>query len=396
MRSQSRTGFTLIELMVAMALTMFVMVILSQAFVLALETFSNMTGVGTMVSNLRTFEVLFRDDVGQDHFEGKRRLSDLNMLGQPQIVVAPPEAGFLALRQPTAAGSATYVSEGNDANGLPSYRAVDQYIYMTVKRKGNQQQSFFTAALSGGPNVLTPFFSRQTAYNMLPQANGSATPDLPNSTWTTPYPNNGGGGPTAFYSSQWAEVVYYLVRTGTTEEANNPASLSGTPTFSLYRAEFVMVPDGTNVSTIYTPPTFNPVLLSQSSFAAMSCNPGGVAAPVLQFYSPADAAQSRRMISDLTAFTPGKPLAAFNAVEARIHLNATLVVPNVLSFEVQAMRIGEVSFTGYGGTTLNLYDTAKFGTAGYPQIGLKAIQATLRVWDSKTRQTRQVTVVQDL
>ena len=29
-------------------------------------------------------------------------------------------------------------------------------------------------------------------------------------------------------------------------------------------------------------------------------------------------------------------------------------------------------------------------------FSLKAIQATIRVWDNKTRQTRQVTIVQDL
>ena len=41
MRSQSRAGFTLIELMVALALTMFLMVILTQCFVLSLEIFAD-------------------------------------------------------------------------------------------------------------------------------------------------------------------------------------------------------------------------------------------------------------------------------------------------------------------------------------------------------------------
>ena len=45
---RSRAGFTLIELMVAMALTVFIMVILSQAFILSLDTFSGMKGIGDM------------------------------------------------------------------------------------------------------------------------------------------------------------------------------------------------------------------------------------------------------------------------------------------------------------------------------------------------------------
>src|SRR5688572_22782402 len=48
-----RGGFTLIELMVALALTLLIMVILSQAFILSLETFSRMKGIGDMQTSMR-------------------------------------------------------------------------------------------------------------------------------------------------------------------------------------------------------------------------------------------------------------------------------------------------------------------------------------------------------
>ena len=54
MQSRARPGFTLIELMVALALTLFIMVILSQAFILSLDAFSGMKGIGDMQQNLRT------------------------------------------------------------------------------------------------------------------------------------------------------------------------------------------------------------------------------------------------------------------------------------------------------------------------------------------------------
>ena len=72
----------------------------------------------------------------------------------------------------------------------------------------------------------------------------------------------------------------------------------------------------------------------------------------------------------------------------------TLVLPNVISFHVQAKAL--ISAAAPNFVDVPLYDTTKFGVAGYPNDGLKGVQITLRVWDPKTRQTRQITVVQDL
>jgi prepilin-type N-terminal cleavage/methylation domain-containing protein len=380
MKARSRTGFTLIELMVAMALTLFIMVILSQAFVMALETFSGMKGLGDMQYNLRTAMVMVRDDLSQDHFEGKRRLSDLTVVNTTgELVAHHPQAGFFALRRP-APGP---LGEGG-ANGVTSYRAVDQVIYMTVKRKGNRQENFFNTALQGSAGDLGLFFSRKTAYDV-PFA------DLPFSTQTQPYL----GGTTGFYASQWAEVLYFLVRTGSTEQPNDPASTLGTKTYALYRAQFVMVPDGTNVNDLYKNPTYTSadiVALSQSTFSGLSCNPNKQpGATALTFYSPEDAARGQRVILDL---------AAFNAADPRIRGGATLVCPNVISFLVQSMFLPSDNdgddVPTFGNTPNGIYDTTKFGIAPYTTLGLKGIQVTLRVWDNTTRQTRQATLAQDL
>ena len=52
------------------------------------------------------------------------------------------------------------------------------------------------------------------------------------------------------------------------------------------------------------------------------------------------------------------------------------------------------------GPTSGLYDTTLFATPAPTYFnnfgGLSGVQVTLRVWDNKTRQTRQVTIVQDL
>ncbi len=397
-----RAGFTLIEIMVAMALTVFLLVIMSQAFVMSLDTFSGMKGIGDMQINLRTAEMMLRDDLSMDHFTGKRRLSDLDANGQPLIVSQPAIDGYFAVRRGstlTNASGAPYFSEGSDTFGLPSARAVDHMIYMTCKRKGNRQENFYNTALqvpAGSASTLDTFFNNQTAYNTAPT-------DLANSTWAPPYAV-GSGLTTGFYGSQWVEVLYYLVRTGSTSSPNDPTSLLGTPTYSLYRAQWVMVPDGTNLAGKLANG------LEASTFAGMSCNPGGGG---LAFYSPADVALGNRVIKDLapTAFDPAVNGGRLLRLDSTgVTIRETLVLPNVLSFQVQVMELTasgvagsfqDVRPTAVGGApqAWGVYDTTKFSGApanGYQAYGIKGIQVTLRVWDNKTSQTRQTTIVQDL
>lgn len=371
MRLHKRQGFTLIELMVAMALTLFVMVILTQAFSLALDTFAGIKGIGDMQQNLRVATVLLRDDLKQDHFEGKRRLSDMTLSGQAGIVAEKPQAGFFAVGQgsPPNAANPAYTFEGAETGLLSSFRASDHSLHMTVKRRGNRAENFFTTSLQvpvGQEAVLGTFFNQSTAYNM-------TSAEYAVSTWAPVYVPNS---TVAAYHSEWAEVMYFLVRTGSTEEPNNASSTIGTPTWSLMRAQFVMVPNGTSVSTLYPANS----TLEFSTFAGMSCNPNPTN---LQFFSPQDAANGQRVL----------PVnGAFNA--ARIGPSSTLVMPHVISFQVQIMPTTSNAFQDVPG---GVYDTARINTPGYGNnFGLKAIQVTLRVWDTKTRQTRQVTIVQDM
>src|SRR4051812_29369876 len=121
--SRRRGGFTLIELMVVMALTMFIMAVLSQAFGIGLETFRSLKGLGDLQDGIRTATTTLRNDLAQDHFEGKRRLSD------PNIASTPIREGFFAIRQNSALGTTTYLSEGVDGDGVESRRATDHVLH---------------------------------------------------------------------------------------------------------------------------------------------------------------------------------------------------------------------------------------------------------------------------
>ena len=64
MNRSCRQAFTLIEVLVAMALTMFIMMILSQAFVAGLDTFSGLKAIGDLNADLRTASTLLKSDLG--------------------------------------------------------------------------------------------------------------------------------------------------------------------------------------------------------------------------------------------------------------------------------------------------------------------------------------------
>src|SRR5262249_27193686 len=138
-----RQGFTLVELMVSMVLIIFIMLILSEAFTKALDSFSRLKAIGEMDARLRHSVSIIRRDLQADHFEGKRRLSDPDFWDE-----GPPREGFFRVWQGSAIGVAAgppYFLEGSDADGLGSRRATNHMLHFTVKLRGNELKDFFSA-----------------------------------------------------------------------------------------------------------------------------------------------------------------------------------------------------------------------------------------------------------
>ena len=356
---RNRGGFTLVEMMVAMALTIFVMVILTEAFVLSIDTFVGLKGIGDMQENLRAGANVLRADLQQYHLEGARRVSD------PTLPTAPPREGFFVIFQGAAS-----TSEGVDGDNMPSSRATTHVLQFTSRLKGNQQQSFYTTALQDVSAPLTSFFQTRTFYNMDPTTAPGVDADA-----TLRVPANG-----PFYRSQWAEIVYFLGNPnigafqpiGSSESAFNP-NVPGTLLFGLYRAQYVAATDTTKLNANAYPAKFLSNFLSPAASGnfGVAC---GINGSAIQFYSPQDLASGTRTVS------PSSP--TFNA--------ASLVVPNVISFQVRAITSASTAPQDLSSTFPATYDTA---SASAP---LQGVAITLRVWDVKTRQSRQLTIMQDL
>jgi prepilin-type N-terminal cleavage/methylation domain-containing protein len=489
-RSSRRTGFTLVEMLVAMALTVFVMAILSQAFVAALETFSGLKSLGDMNQNLRTAMNVIMADLTQEHIDGGRKLSD------PGLQNDRPREGYFMIRQGTAvdgnpANSSLYQFEGLDADGLESRRAVNHVMQFTIRLRGNRRENVMmtydiptfapqppnhrwsplskpnayaqtkTGYITATSPLATPLVvtslnhglqSGEEVYIWGVQGNTNANNTttkpthtitvvnanmfllngetsnglyLGGGTWTQPASqrrdalHNPGGPPNYdsyrrdratfapgltpwplfpppgnaqpqpdIFASQWAEVAYFLMRTGTTDNPNNPIAGQGlgTPLFSLFRTQYLLVPNPkeANAPTGNSVGTTDVPFLANGFYQGVSCKPGTL--NLLTFNSPA-------MVADPTPFgifTNGLNARPLNLHSVALPIvtrprKAGLVCPNVLSFQIQGMLN-----TGTGFGDLN------FETTQTIPAGLKAIKITLRVYDPNMQFSRQLTIIQDM
>src|SRR5262249_29189012 len=119
--TRRRSGFTIIEILVALALTLFILTILTQAFSAGADTFRQLKAVGDLNSSLRLTANMLRSELSADHFEGKRRLSDSKFW--TALNNGPPAQGYFYLEHGpgiTGASNATPIVITLNGHGLRS------------------------------------------------------------------------------------------------------------------------------------------------------------------------------------------------------------------------------------------------------------------------------------
>src|SRR4051812_13714426 len=94
---KNRSGFTLIEMLVAMTLTLFIMVIVTTSFIAGLETFRGAKAIGDLQQLLRLAGQRLQADLKLDHFEANRHAGDPAFPTQ-----GPVRFGFLRVVQASA------------------------------------------------------------------------------------------------------------------------------------------------------------------------------------------------------------------------------------------------------------------------------------------------------
>jgi prepilin-type N-terminal cleavage/methylation domain-containing protein len=450
---KSRRGFTLVEMLVATALVLFIMVILTEAFVTGLESFRQLKAAGDLQEKMRSVQVILRRDLAAAHFGTAPNLSlssqDLTLPAPPSAgsTWQPPAQGFFRIWQGSNPAAATnYISEGTDPDGLPSFRATDHILHFTINLSQPQQtgrlvapdtnrrENFLTAAVPLVPPALPPDLS---LLGPIPDFRATGT-----------------------YTAQWAEVAYYLRRAPGAPTAN------GTPLFALYRRQAV-IPDGdattlnTAPRTATTPPSNPSAAPEDGQLVEMSCKddlsaPGSlsfnsatkITIPERRFGMQIGTIASHNLGGIPIALTdPGTglpisptsyPTFSDQLAAGAAQIGDDLLVTDVVSFEIKVfaktMNGPPKSYTSdfvslydasilakANNTNLNpagpmFFDTWSMmsmvsdGTYDYSswasataspttvplKINILALQIILRVWDARTQQTRQVTIIQDM
>ncbi len=268
----NRKGFTLVELLVAMALILFIMSIISVAFVDSTESFRVFRARAELSEKLRFLTQTLRADLRSNHFENGRKLSDSDFWNQ-----GPPKAGYFRIEQSnkysligtetstrsTTDGDPVLTADPNAKHVLmltsfldPSdFRGFHSVNVMPSTNYESKQMAPFKAWLNTN---IAPSDSRLESLSALP------APNSPNST-TFNSPNaeiawfvGGIGSPTAS-----AAYTPYEFASATTNKDRLDAGDIGVTLFKLYRRVWPMLSN--DVSSSVAPTTFTPNQIDQIS-----------------------------------------------------------------------------------------------------------------------------------
>ena len=375
--NRTRKGFTLVELLVAAALSILIMFVIATAFQTGLQTLSTLKSLGDMAERLKTAETLLRNDLEAEHFAttgnlpgtagdespGAMHVSDLNyhkfngtnfqLTGSPTLfasTVGPtpqPLAGYFQMFQ----GLPSF-PEGNDADGLLSSSSngnINHRLSFTSKRTGRTAEQHFAADISSLSNAtpgLPPNDERT-------QVGSQSITDVMAGTQLV---------------SQWAQLDWFLDTSPTGRK-----TINGVDTWPLMRRVRVL---GTRSVTVATP--------GAGDF--LSLNTGN------------------QLNTIQTVAVPGNRTQA-SAITNAAKLGDDIVVTNVTSFEVRPMYGFPVGPGGVspgpvdgvfadlpGGPNPTQFDTG-LGAVGNNRIRVIAVQIKIRVYDSKNKMSRQTTMV---
>ncbi len=378
-----RSGFTLVELLVAAALTVLIMTVLATAFQTGMQTLSTLKSVVGLSEQLRTAESILRNDLGGVHLESP--LGDPVRVSQQNVAWVSPYRGYFAVVHGSKSTASNFVYEG-DEEKVYSYRATDHSLFFTTKRTGETKQDVYYGDMS---NLTALFNSNQSL---------------------TDYAVNNNQ-----FASKWAEIGYFLVPLSSNLMTNDEnATLTKLNLYTLNRRQRAIAP---YTVALPLPGNLNPNAylasypeISISGLSRTTANPAVYEAFVNDPDKLTDI--NNRMMKQFT-YNGNTPAAVTgNATVLDTLFPKLLAIPsgsdktgsdivlnNVISMQIRVVTSGSgqlllddlptaVAVT----TTPRSLDTATPTTTTV----IRAIQIKLRVWDTKNSITRQITITQDL
>ena len=425
---KSRLGFTLVELLIAMALIILMLSIMSQAFVIATGTMQGLKEVADMQEKIRPAITLLQRDLGANHFEGSKKLSDPEFWDN-----GPPKEGYFTLWQ----DKANDVAEGatNNVTFSQSAALANHMLAFTVKLPGKSPNDFFE---SSSFNFLTPPLFGNTFFN------GAGTPLGMTDSNIRRFESNAN-----LIHSDWAEVAYFLgIQNAPVTDRTDGKSAPSLPYFNLYRQQKLVLPSF-NISGVTLPVATAAIKeeISCETFTGTFNKPSDLTVPWKRM--------GNRTLNHL-GNRAGPLFSEFVNPSAKV--NTDIIATNVISFDVKLLTdsrydyedlatiLSQGSYSTYppytnyalanGNAAIRVFDTwttaqgnaantipkYDFGfwnnfsgkwqpsgnTAGNNSLipvwnatnntglNIKAVQISLRVWDQKSNTAKMFVVVQKL
>src|SRR6185312_9513292 len=177
LQAQARRAFTLVELMVAAAVSIVIMTILATVFQMALDTMRQVRSQAEMADQLRAVGGVIQRDLGRDG--GNFFSPDENSLGitnyglrmsdWSQVPGTPTTAGgYLVITSPTS------FVEGFDNNNFASTTATNHSMQFTNVLPGILEKDNYTAIVAG-QTFTSP--AAEIAYFLVPSGAGMSLPN---------------------------------------------------------------------------------------------------------------------------------------------------------------------------------------------------------------------------
>jgi Tfp pilus assembly protein FimT len=428
----SRAGFTLVELLVAAALTVLIMAIMATAFQQGMSTLSHLKSVVGLSEQLRSAETIIRNDLEAVHLEAEDgtpvRVSDPRLGG---AIWNSPGKGYFQVLQNSVmkqnytntlpnydaamTSNYTHVQEGTE-DGILAVRATDHSIFMAVKRKANSKEDVFYGE--------APFIPQLLSQSLVDFASA--------------------GAPANQFISEWAEIGLFLVPNGLISVNDDPNAKPLT-LYTLVRRQRVLAKNAyklplkvgvtpkywrdnfpeTSISTI---PNY---LVSPPGLSAFVNDPATITDPRNRLltdwdYTPMIPAQYQ-VPTKLDVMFPNRSILPTTMPQDKV--GTDILLTNVISMQVRMMfndytsSTAALTFTGAkffeelpavcttvspitNTTTFpRSHDTGSaFSTVpngmnppiAVPKPVARAIQIRLRIYDTKNHMTRQMTITCDL
>jgi hypothetical protein len=405
-----RSAFTIVELLVAAALSMVIMLIIGICFQKSIDTFRTLRSVSQLQEKLKSAHLVLKRDLEAEHF-GNTGVPAFNgvKLSQQRLDLtgwAPPTEGFFCIMQGT-----TGIVEGNDSDLVPATRAVTHSLH-------------FTSRLIADPAVTTVGREEDYFYAFAPPLAALTPIDFQRPVGT-------------IFASRWAEIMYFLVPNG--------ANANGEPLFALYRRQRLLLPLGSapvgwssaleqsfpNVSWSTTAQTVNattdiPVRANRMQAYPVP-QPNGFDATGNYVYGYGNIWRNYRqnplewpginpavvgddiLLTDVLSFevkaywTAGTASMPFE-INASCDNLATAVVNNpdwpydyLPSGGAINPHNSQYNDTNYATRTFDTWSATDLLSGSPPlRICIKSLQFRVRVWDQAGQAARQITIVQDM